>query len=1199
MSVTFAALTGRLGLDVSGWTSGVSAAVSSFNQMRSHTAAAANAIKQTISQVGSSFRELGSAVAGAAAAAVATTAGVGGTLVKLASDAEEAASKFKFVFSEAADETRDAIDKFAKAAGRSKYELRNMAADIGALVGPMGFTKKETGDLSVQVSKLATDLSSFFNISESDALTALRSGIVGESEPLRRLGVQLNEAKIQSEAFALGLAKSKDEITPMIKTQSIMSIVMRETAQAQGDAVRTAGGYANQIRALAGTSKDAATDIGFALLPAATATIEVFRGWISTTGNLTESIKQFITENLSIERVKQFWADVGEAAESVAVSFRRTWTAASRLLNVFDGLGDRVSDIRQRFRDWYSELPQGTQDLLKIAGVLSGLSLALGALGSLPFVGPLLTAVTALINPFKLLGIAASAAWAIISGGFAIVGPVLLAIKAAVLGLGGVLAGISAPVWAIIAAIGVLGTAVYLAATKTEVGRKIWESIKATFISLGEAIWAFLKQTWDVLVRTFEANRENFLAIGEGLKALAVIVGTVLLAQWKLMVDAMSATAKVVLPILGKAVEGLGIMFGWLTSVLAFAADMLTGNWTSAINRVLTLLLAVTETVEGLGIAFLESIGIQAPAAIVELSNKLRNMVAENDAILNRQKQKKAEIEKQQAAERTSEGPQEPGFLDKFKKSAGDLFGNLFGGGQPAAAEPATGGEPVPTDGQSPAVPAGGESAMSGSSAAGGAKPGPTAKSLKEAEKAKKDLEKATKTLTESLKEEIATFGMDAAAKERWKLSQKGATKETLNEIKAMQDRAARMKNAKKNDRSFVGMSLAVRDAGKDTADDSSDDSGKLGSALHARFQKVQAFTEAKAGKFTKEKADHLRELVATEHANFNQLIQEAGDNGATRAQQKELGLLKREIIGTMQTAATATGDMKAAAVQRLIELQAAWNRTFEAAGKKTKEELAKVRANVDKEMGAVKKVVGDAGKQIAAAASGSGSSSRPGTSRGNLLGGLLDSGPARQFAGALRGIQSAFGGVMAAGRNFAAAVAAQTNPIARINLQIAKLRGELSGMEANAMKWKSGPSTLAAMDSTRRQIAGLSKERDRLEAEAKAAALAFFRRQQASKRQSEARRAEEGALVDAVPIKTGGRAPSGSRFDAAGGPPGVIGADAKSVSNQTANVTNNFSGVLTPDMSKKIAAAVDSEFNRMGYDGFNRSIARGRRNRG
>lgn len=69
----------------------------------------------------------------------------------------------------------------------------------------MGFTKEKTGELSTTFAKLAVDLSSFFNVSEKDALIALRAGIVGESEPLRRLGVQLNEAKIQNEAFRLGL----------------------------------------------------------------------------------------------------------------------------------------------------------------------------------------------------------------------------------------------------------------------------------------------------------------------------------------------------------------------------------------------------------------------------------------------------------------------------------------------------------------------------------------------------------------------------------------------------------------------------------------------------------------------------------------------------------------------------------------------------------------------------------------------------------------------------------------------------------------------------------------------------------------------------------------------------------------------------------------------------------------------------------
>src|SRR5690606_35307674 len=124
-----------------------------------------------------------------------------GVTIKLASDAEETASKFDTVFGSAAAQARRELNEFASLVSRSRFELQTFASDIGALVQPMGFSREAAANMSVQLTKLATDLSSFFNIAESDALTALRSGLVGETEPLRRLGVQLNAVRIEQEAF--------------------------------------------------------------------------------------------------------------------------------------------------------------------------------------------------------------------------------------------------------------------------------------------------------------------------------------------------------------------------------------------------------------------------------------------------------------------------------------------------------------------------------------------------------------------------------------------------------------------------------------------------------------------------------------------------------------------------------------------------------------------------------------------------------------------------------------------------------------------------------------------------------------------------------------------------------------------------------------------------------------------------------------
>lgn len=238
----------------------------------------------------------------AAGAAIAATlsvrAGVsfGKDLINLASDAEEAASKFEFVFSGAADSVGRRLDLFSQQAGRSRFELREMAGDIGALVRPMGLTEEAAGDMSVQVAKLATDLASFFNSTDQEALTALRAGLVGESEPLRRYGVQLSAARIEQEAFNAGLAKTKAEVTGAAKAQAIMNIVMQDTAGAQGDAIRTSDGYANSTRRLAGEWKDFKTELGQEILPVASEVLNTINDINTSLGGLGNTIRLIFAE---------------------------------------------------------------------------------------------------------------------------------------------------------------------------------------------------------------------------------------------------------------------------------------------------------------------------------------------------------------------------------------------------------------------------------------------------------------------------------------------------------------------------------------------------------------------------------------------------------------------------------------------------------------------------------------------------------------------------------------------------------------------------------------------------------------------------------------------------------------------------------------------------------------------------------------
>lgn len=191
----------------------------------------------------------------------------GKDIIDLASDAEETSSKIAAVFGDAERRMNAQLANFGAIAGRSRFELQEMASDIGSLLVPMGLTEEAAANMSSEMAKLAVDLGSFYNKSDGDALNALRSGLLGESEPLKKYGVQLSALRIRQEAFNMGLSDGTTELTASAKAMAARSIIMADTAKAQGDAERTANGYANGVKSIQAAWTDFKTEMGTELLP--------------------------------------------------------------------------------------------------------------------------------------------------------------------------------------------------------------------------------------------------------------------------------------------------------------------------------------------------------------------------------------------------------------------------------------------------------------------------------------------------------------------------------------------------------------------------------------------------------------------------------------------------------------------------------------------------------------------------------------------------------------------------------------------------------------------------------------------------------------------------------------------------------------------------------------------------------------------
>ena len=186
-----------------------------------------------------------------------------------ASDLNEEISKSGVVFGDSAKGIQDWAKGTATSLGQSQKQALEAAGTFGNLFRTIGIGTAPAADMSKSLVGLASDLASFNNASPAEVLDAIRSGLVGEAEPLRKYGVLLDDASLRQEALKLGLIKTtKDALTPAMKAQAAYAAIVDQTGTAQGDFARTSDGLANRQRILAAQFEDVKAKVGGALLPA-------------------------------------------------------------------------------------------------------------------------------------------------------------------------------------------------------------------------------------------------------------------------------------------------------------------------------------------------------------------------------------------------------------------------------------------------------------------------------------------------------------------------------------------------------------------------------------------------------------------------------------------------------------------------------------------------------------------------------------------------------------------------------------------------------------------------------------------------------------------------------------------------------------------------------------------------------------------
>ena len=148
----------------------------------------------------------------------------------------------------------DEVEKFAKSAvqnfGMSELTAKRMASTFMSMANGMGLAAKDGKNMSLQLTALAGDMASFYNVEQDVAQTALSSIFTGETESLKKFGIVLTEANLNAFALSRGITKSYNAMSQAEKVALRYHYVLKATANAQGDFVRTSSSWANQVRIL-------------------------------------------------------------------------------------------------------------------------------------------------------------------------------------------------------------------------------------------------------------------------------------------------------------------------------------------------------------------------------------------------------------------------------------------------------------------------------------------------------------------------------------------------------------------------------------------------------------------------------------------------------------------------------------------------------------------------------------------------------------------------------------------------------------------------------------------------------------------------------------------------------------------------------------------------------------------------------------
>ena len=322
----------------------------------------------------------------------------GKAAIEAASDLEEVQNVVDVTFGEGSSKIESWAKNAGKQFGLTETQAKKFTSTLGAMAKSAGVNSDEIVEMSTDLAGLAADMASFYNLDFETAFQKIRSGISGETEPLKQLGVNMSVANLEAFALEKGITKSFNAMSQGEQTMLRYQYLMQATADAQGDFSRTADGFANATRRVETAMDTIKTKAGQLVLPVIADMTEALAGFLEkltadTGGTVLDDFadidKDIATKTAILDAtydtaqkilgtIKDISKDTTTLSDGSTTTFGELFESISKIDSSGGDIGDYikslgldVDEVTSKYQEWKEAVKQLTSTVPALTSVIN------------------------------------------------------------------------------------------------------------------------------------------------------------------------------------------------------------------------------------------------------------------------------------------------------------------------------------------------------------------------------------------------------------------------------------------------------------------------------------------------------------------------------------------------------------------------------------------------------------------------------------------------------------------------------------------------------------------------------------------------------------------------------------------------------------------------------------------------------------